>query len=193
MQGNAPLTAATLGMLLLALPVLSQAQVTNHDTTGNLQPSRQLPCTALKAITPADSPGDQMAALPRCLQAGRDRDAADLFTMAGVFAHFDKQRVADTTAHDAYSALKASVANSVDEAQLARFNAALSQRMADPKAYVAELCAITKAMPPPSYTPTYMLSHGMAAFTGKGGGLVAGFDPVAAWKNTRQTYLKCAD
>jgi len=192
MQGNAPLTTA-LGILLLALPLLAQAQVTRHDTTGNLQPSRQLPCTALKGITPADSPADQMAALPRCLQAGRDRDAADLFTMAGVFAHFDKQRVADTSAHDAYSALKAGVADSVDEAQLARFNAALAERMADPQAYVAELCGITKTMAPPSYTPTYMMSHGMAAFTGKGGGLVAGFDPVAAWKNTRKTYLKCAD
>ncbi|MEG0185955.1 MAG: hypothetical protein RR704_21150 [Stenotrophomonas sp.] len=181
-----------LGLLLLALPVLAQAQVTHHETAGNLKPTRELPCLAIKAITPDDSPADQMAALPRCLAAGRDRDAADLFTLAGVFAHFDKQRVADTTAHDAYNALKAGVADSVDEAQLTRFNAALAQRMADPKGYQSELCALTRTMPPPSYAPTYMLSHGMAAFTGKGGGLVPGFDAAAAWKNTRLTYLKCA-
>ncbi|MBD8636743.1 hypothetical protein [Stenotrophomonas sp. CFBP 13725] len=178
----------------LLMPLAGHAKTVDQRAAGNLQATRSLPCTALKDVTANDSPADLMAAIPSCIQAGRNTDGADLFSIAGVFAHFDTQRVADRTAHGAYGALKMNLVASFESAgdgPMAAFSAALQDRMAHADAYQKSLCLLAERLGPPRYAPTYMLSHGMSAFTGKDTGLVPGFDAAAAWKITQQEYLKC--
>ena len=186
-------TLPTLLALLLA-PVAGLAQAVDHQAPGNLQSSRVMPCTALQDITANDTPADMMAAIPRCLRDKRTTDAADLFTLAGVFADFDAQRVADRTAHGAYEALKANLVAEFDQlgkGPLTAFSLALQDRMSHADDYQTHLCLLARRLGPPRYTPTYMLSHGMSAFTGKDTGLVPDFDAAAAWTTTQRNYLKC--
>jgi len=191
MHGIAKLPAL---LALLLAPVAGQTQVVDHQAPGNVQATKALPCTALKDVTVDDTPADLMAGIPRCIRDGRTADAADLFTMAGVFAHFDGQRVADRTAHGAYGALKGNLVAEFDQlgkGQLTAFTLALQERMSHADDYQKTLCVLARRLGPPRYTPTYMLSHGMSAFTGKDTGLVPEFDADAAWKTTQKDYLKC--
>lgn len=181
-------------LALLLAPVAGQSQVVDHQAPGNLQATKTLPCTALQDITVHDTPADLMAAIPRCIRDGRNTDAADLFTMAGVFAHFDEQRVADRTAHGAFQALKSNLVGKFDQlgkGPLIAFTQALQERMSHADTYQKSLCALAERLGPPRYAPTYMLSHGMSAFTGKDTGLVPVFDAAAAWKTTQKDYIRC--
>ncbi|MGH8036968.1 MAG: hypothetical protein ACREPC_09630 [Stenotrophomonas sp.] len=177
--------AAPLGLLLLSLTTVAHAR----------QDSMKAPpaCLSRAEITAAVTPAAMMAALPRCVQEGRTQDAIDLYNISGVFAHFDRQRVADQSAHGAYQAMKMAAGSAMDEETLARFDTALKAQLAPDKApaYVAGICTDVKRLGPPTYTPTYMLSHGMSNFTGTGGGLVPDFKPAEAWKTTLTQYLKC--
>lgn len=185
MKGNIR-TAAPLGLLLLATAAFAQASEDSNDSPAAA-------CLSRSQITAATSPAALMNALPRCVQDGRMQDAIDLYNIAGVFSHFDRQRVADETAHSAYGALKAMAGSALGEENLGRFDSALKAQLSPDKApaYVAGICAFSKRVGPPSYPPTYMLSHGMSSFTGTGGGLVPGFDPASAWQATLSQYLKC--
>lgn len=178
-------TAAPLGLLLLALAPAAHAR----QDSANAAPA----CLSRTQITAAVTPAVMMAALPRCVQEGRTQDAIDLYNFSGVFAHFDRQRVADQSAHAVYGALKFAAGEAMGEDALVRFDTALKAQLAPEKApaYIAGVCKDAKRIGPPSYTPTYMIDHGMAAFTGQGGGPVAGFEPQQAWQNTLSNYLKC--
>lgn len=184
MKGNTRI-AAPLGLLLLALAPFAQAQQESNAPAAA--------CLSRSQITASTSPAALMNALPRCVQDGRMQDAIDLYNIAGVFAHFDRQRVADETGHSAYNALKAMAGSAMGEDNLGRFDSALKAQLTPDKApaYVAGICTFSKRVGPPSYTPTYMLAHGMSNFTGTGGGLVPGFDPTSAWQATLSQYLKC--
>lgn len=178
-------TAAPLGLLLLSLTSTAHAR---QDST------RAAPaCISRAQITAEVTPAAMMAALPRCVQGGRTQDAIDLYNFAGVFAHFDRQRVADQSAHAVYGALKSAAGEAMGEEALVRFDTALKAQLTPEKApaYIAGVCKDAKRIGPPRYTPTYMTNHGMAAFTGQGGGPVPGFEPQQAWQNTLTTYLKC--
>ncbi len=177
-------TAAPLG-LLLSLASTAHAQQDSDDIAP--------PCLSRAQITASVNPAVMMAALPRCLQEGRTQEAIDLYNFAGVFSNFDRQRVADESAHGVYSAMKAVIGESMGEEAQTRFNDALRAQLAPDKApaYIAGVCKHAKRIGPPSYAPTYMLNHGMAAFTGKGGGLVPDFNPQQGWQNTLSNYLKC--
>lgn len=157
------------------------------------------PCQTLKQITPNQTPVELTKSMLTCVQNDRYADAVDLFNMAGVFAKFDTLRVPDKTAHQAYSVLKMSAAQALSQEQLEKFDAQTKKSL-ESDGYHEKLCATAKKVGKPSYTPTYMINHGMAAFTGRtlpneevspqlGGS--TGFDEDHAWNNVLDTYLKC--
>ena len=64
--------------------------------------------------------------------------------------------------------------------------------VAGDRSSMAMLCSRIRVIGPPNYRPTYMIRHGMGAFIGgSGNGLVADFDPAAAWEESLDTYLHC--
>jgi predicted choloylglycine hydrolase len=82
-------------------------------------------------------------------------------------------------------------ADSVTEEQLKRFMAQIFSVAGDPTSLSA-LCNRLRIVGPPDYHPTYMIQHGITAFTGGGGNaLVANFDSAAAWQESLNTYLHC--
>jgi hypothetical protein len=44
----------------------------------------------------------------------------------------------------------------------------------------------------PNYSPEYMMRHGMSKLTGKGGGLVADFEPSIPWAKVIKDFAKCS-
>lgn len=158
-----------------------------------------VPCQTLKQITPSQTPVVLTQSMLTCVQNNRYSDAVDLFNMAGVFAKFDTLRVPDKTAHQAYSVLKMQAGQSLSEEQLEKFDAQTKKSL-ESDGYHEKLCATAKKVGKPSYTPTYMINHGMAAFTGRvlpndevppALGSKTGFDENHAWNHVLDTYLKC--
>lgn len=151
------------------------------------------PCQTMKQIAPSQTPVELTKSMLTCVQNDRYADAVDLFNMAGVFAKFDTLRVPDKTAHQAYTVLKMSAGQALSEEQLEKFDAQTKKSL-DSEGYHEKLCATAKKVGKPSYTPTYMINHGMAAFTGHTSPPLdgsAGFDEDHAWNNVLDTYLKC--
>lgn len=156
-------------------------------------------CQTIDQITPTQTPVELTQSMLACVQNNRYTDAVDLFNMAGVFAKFDTLRVPDKTAHQAYSVLKMNAGQALSEEQLEKFDAQ-SKKSLESDGYHEKLCATAKKIGKPTYTPTYMTNHGMAAFTGRtlpneelspplGG--KTGFDTDHAWNHVLDTYLKC--
>lgn len=169
----------------------ASAQVTNHETAGNLAFGNALGCIPLAKATSVYTPADLYPAVAACIREDRLRDAVDLMALGGIYGRFDAQRVADTSAGQATSVLLMQVGDTLTEAQRASFTQALKSQSEDP-ATMGARCAQVARIGAPTYRPDYMIQHGMAAFTGiKGDGLVPGFDAAATWAKLRNSFLHC--
>ncbi|MGV8959569.1 MAG: hypothetical protein ACOH1V_04200 [Stenotrophomonas sp.] len=179
--------------LLLALAPPAQALEAPSAKDATQSSYTQMPCLARSQISPEFPVPLLLASVLTCMDEDRVQDAVDLFNIAGVFDNFDRRRVADKSAHSVYAVMKMEVGTAMGAEQLSRFEAALRDQVSAEKApaYVAEVCSIMKRQGPPTYTPAYMLKHGMAAFTGQGGGLVPDFNAAAEWQATLDNYLRC--
>jgi hypothetical protein len=166
-------------------------QIIRLEAKGNLEATAPLGCVDLQSVTAAHTPADIVPGIRLCLDSAKYEKAAVLFAVAGVFGKFDTLRVADKTAHQAVAALQVTHLNSVEPEHKSALQKVLKE-IAEPKsAALAQICGYLKAMGPPSYQPTYMLQHGMSAFTGKGGGTTAGFNSAEAWATSLDSYLHC--
>lgn len=111
--------------------------------------------------------------------------------LANVYGRYDSMRVSDPSAHQAPAALRMQLQISLTEEQKKLFNTQVSATWNDPAKRV-KICGRIREVGPPNYHPTYMIQHGMSAFTGsKGNGLVADFDSAAAWEKVLETSLHC--
>jgi hypothetical protein len=167
------------------------AQIVMLETEGNLASTAPLGCVDLGSVTPAQTPADIIPGVRKCLDSSEYAKAADLFAVFRAFGKFDTLRVADKSAHQGLLVLQM---NFLDKATQESKTAVqeLIKKFVDPtSAELMQLCKHMKAIGPPSYVPTYMLQHGISAFTGQGAGLVQGFDAKVAWGTTLDGYLHC--
>ena len=168
----------------------SNVTVQNYEAVGNLANTHVLKCTTLDKMTSEDTPVDIYPAFADCVENGRYQEATSLFMLAGAYGAFDALRVSDVTAREAKTVLVMESMGAIDPAKKAAWNQAL-------KAYIggsglAEGCAAIRRLGPPTYYPTYMIQHGMAALNGNNPApLVTPFDPVATWQTVQATYLQC--
>lgn len=148
-------------------------------------------CQSITSIENTQTPIDLTVSMVTCVREQRYDDAVDLFNVAGVFAKFDTLRVPDKTAHQAYSVLKMQAAQALSENEAQTFDAHLKNTLSK-DGYHPTLCQAVKKIGAPTYKPTYMTNHGMAAFTGKSD-IEPGtpFDEKRAWGDVLETYLKC--
>lgn len=122
--------------------------------------------------------------------------AEKAFHLSGVYAKYDMMRVSDQTAHQAYSIL---LSNMIQQMQNSNYDAfselikRLKTRITPEgaKQLTAELCVWTKRLTPPQNRPTYMINHGMGAFTGKTSFVSDPEQSQKIWKDLRQDYLGC--
>jgi hypothetical protein len=148
-------------------------------------------CIPLSAVHSRMSPPEIYAHARACVAADRLADAARLNVLGASFGSFDTLRVRDRTAHQARMMLPMLALQNLEPGRLELVRAELLRVAKDP-AELAAACREMRRIGPPAYEPRYMIEHGMAAMTGsRDPALVAGFDPVAAWKQTLDRAAHC--
>lgn len=184
----AALAAAT--FLLAACSSSEAARVSNVEAPVNLQ-AEPLTCFPPPRATPDMTPPALYSATRSCMKANRVVEAAQLFALAGAYSRFDTLRVQDRTAHQASTALKVLLSSQLSEQQRTALGEQVKLNMATPEA-IALTCRTVAAVGKPTYSPIYMIQHGMASFAGVNGHWeVEGFDPSKAWDETLTGYLHC--
>jgi hypothetical protein len=186
-----------LSVLLLLLSTAATAaepkpRITNFEAPGNLAANQPVGCVPLATLTNRHTPADLFPGVRACLEAGNDRRASELYALAGVYGRFDVLRVADKSAHQAVTVLRMAHLAPFDQKRIRLFQAEVSRHLGDGSPGLASLCARLLELGAPAYRPDYMLRHGMSAFTGRGGGIRADFDPEAAWRQALDGYLHCS-
>lgn len=182
--------------VVVAFAVMSasgvSAQVTTLEAPGNLAPTVDPGCVAMATADARLSPPDLALGVLACGNAGNWDAAAELYILILLRADFDVRRVVDPTAHQAGQVLLAQLYDRQSEAERASLEAAI-RRFADPTTTQRDiLCRALQASGVPQHDPSWMIQHGMAAFTGlEGDGLVPGFDPVAGWDAALRETVAC--
>ena len=182
-------TVAGFGTLTFLATSPALAQITSHETTGNLRPTHKLGCISLGEVKSVYTPADLMQAHAKCRQVGRYEDAMVMLLIAGTYAWFDTQRVVDGTAHDAFQAMEAN--DPLSEKDRAEMKPIYARYKAPGSPEMAKFCEDIKRIGPPDYYPAYMVSHGMGAVFGASGGLVTNFDAASAWKGALTKWMHC--
>lgn len=172
-------------------PPTESAAITHYETSGNLQARPTLDCLQPDALNNSLTAADLYLSNANCVKAD-DLDAAIYSSaLAGVYARYDSLRVADQSAHQAQTVLSLQLANALTEAQQKQFMERL-MAVADNPARLATLCARIRDIGPPDYHPTYMIQHGMGAFSHHtADGLVTDFDSDVAWEKSLTDFLHC--
>jgi TPR repeat protein len=136
-----------------------------------------------------------------CIDQQKYDDGLFLFSLAGAYGRFDILRVKDATAHGVVGFLPGMFFNQLDKAKVAAFQDRVKQ-MNGNDALKAKYCSDLESMSPPGYFPTYMISHGMAAYGNAMGVALAGanpgdnplvspFEAAKAWKQAVDDYSQC--
>jgi pentatricopeptide repeat protein len=182
--------------LALALTMMTAsgvaAEVTKLEAPGSVAPNADPGCVTMIAADPRLSPPDLALGILACGRAGNWDAAAELYVLMLLRSDFDVRRVADPSAHQAGEVLTMQLNDTQSEADRASLGDAI-QRVADPDVTQREiLCRKLRTSGVPQHDPSWMIQHGMAAFTGlQGDGLVPGIDPAALWEQVMQETVAC--
>ncbi len=168
------------------------AEVTNLEAPGSLAPTVDPGCVTMATADARLSPPDLALGVLACGRAGNWDVAAELYVLMLLRSDFDTRRVADASAHQAGQVLTTQLNDSQSEADRASLGEAIN-RYANPEpAQRAALCQAAATSGVPQHDPSWMIQHGMAAFTGlQGDGLVPNFDPAAAWDAVMRETVIC--
>ncbi|QBF30108.1 hypothetical protein CFI11_02595 [Thalassococcus sp. S3] len=127
-----------------------------------------------------------------CVQKQDYDKALRLFLLMQLRAYYDTTRVADRTAHQAQFALSLMFSDGLTTRTRGRFEKAFKRFGDSGSPAHIEFCRSVTKGGPPSYFPSYMIQHGMKAFTSpRSDGLVRGHNPRLAWQKTLRNYMKC--
>jgi hypothetical protein len=179
-------------VLSLSLSVTCFAQAQSIESEGNLASSNPIDCVCLDSLSSKHSPADIYPGMLKCLEAENYEWAAQLFALAGVYGLYDTDRVKDKSAHQAIRVLQMEALSGLSESQQESFLKVMSKELKAGSKKLESNCAKIREIGPPSYHPTYMIQHGMSAFTKEGGnGLVEEFDSEKTWEKALNAYLHC--
>lgn len=203
MNKNGFIILSLLAGVLLGLSAIAQyvtvkqtsgqsAVIRHFESEGNLQVTHNLGCIHLGQVKNIYTPPDLYKAYADCIQRNDYKDATDLFMIAGAYARFDTLRVADTSAHQARTVLIMNNSSSMSEKQRDEWKA-YSNKYIPESQEVAEVCREVKRIGPPVYNyPTYMIQHGIHAFSKeKQDPIVPDFNPQDSWQTVMDKGLHC--
>lgn len=118
-----------------------------------------------------------------CVRNGRLGAANNAWVTARLYAVYDMHRIDDRSAHAIYGVMPLILASGLPKDRVELL--AQAPKHIDKAAF----CQRWATLPPPQYEPTYMLHHGMAAFTGRP--LKAKkIDDTAVWAKVLSQQLK---
>lgn len=191
-------TPLWLGAIFL-LPALAMAHDRDSAPPGTavMAPDKDVPsCQPIGTVNNRSTPPALYAAVADCIRHDRYTDAYALFGLAGIYSHFDAERVLDKTAGQAGPVMVLGLFNSLPTESATRFRAEAGAIGADRPA-LERLCAAVRKVGPPAYYPHYMIQHGMGAVTAALSGKPEGttvdpnFDAAATWQSLQGSYLNC--
>lgn len=165
----------------------TQNNVVHYEAEGNLAHSEKIKCKKVTELSNENNPVDIFIGLSQCIEEGKYQNAAELYFAGMSFGYFDTKRVSDRTAHQAITVLRMNLFGSLPQEKIEQFQEAVKAIGTD------DICNSLSALGKPEYFPTYMIQHGMGAFTGQTtqDGLVENFDSVGEWTKTMSTVAKC--
>lgn len=166
--------------------------VTNYRAEGSLASTQAVGCIPLAKAKSSFTPPDLYLGVTECIARDNYGFAAGLFALAGIYGSFDAERVADPSAGQAKTVLVMNTFANVPQDKKTKFNEMLNRIAKNPEA-LAKLCGEVRKVGMPNYYPSYMILHGIKAFTGNpnDGALLRDFDPQKVWANLQATYLHC--
>jgi len=169
------------------------AVITNYETKGNLESKNDLKCIKLTEVKNTYTPADLYKAFAQCIQDNKYEDAIPLFMVAGAYGKFDSRRVADVSSHQAMTVLIMNNTASLTDEQKKKWKESLGTFTAgNSSPEFLQACNSIKHLGPPDYYPSYMIQHGMGAFTKSNGNpIVDNFNPQSAWEEAQEKYLHC--
>lgn len=177
-------------LLLSACNSTQKSNVANYEVAGNLESPKPAGCVSVGELSNKQNPVDIFTGLNVCLSNQDFSKAAEMYLAAMSYGFFDTKRVSDITAHQAISVLRMNLFSTQPKDVLDKLQDALVKLTDDNTA----ICESLTKLGAPAYRPTYMIQHGMGAFTGQSNnksGLVENFDSEAAWKDALPTIAKC--
>jgi hypothetical protein len=166
------------------------AQTTNYVSKGNLESKNDLACAG--GLSNKYTPADLFKGVARCITSEDYERTLLPHMLAFAYGLYDQARVADESAHEAIPALNMELSQSLDPAKLTKYNE-LRTAFAHDKRRQKAACARLRRIGKPDYFPTYMIQHGMGAFTGTKGddGIVPGFNGKTAWEKVLTVSMHC--
>ena len=164
--------------LVLASSVIAES--TNIESTGNLKSESPVELKEVSEITNKHNPVDIFKLVRSKIEQEKYDDAALAFGVGTGYGMFDMRRVSDNTAHQALRVIQINTGTGIPQEKQDEFQTTLNALFENPD----KLVALLKKVGKPNYHPTYMIQHGIKAFTGNKtkDGLIPDFDPDAAWQ-----------
>ncbi|MBV8633050.1 MAG: hypothetical protein JO002_01035 [Burkholderiaceae bacterium] len=158
-------------------------------------------CVKADALQSQLTPAELYPAVASCIRDSDVPSAVLLAALGNAYAAYDAQRVSDQTATSAGNVLQRAAMSTLSDDQKRQLAMGVITTMRDP-AQQAALCQNLRRIGPPSYVPTYMINHGMAAvgtaLTKTAGGdsvpnsgLKPQFDGTDTWQQVLQGYMHC--
>ena len=183
-----------LTLLLFGIHSINAQKIISIEAEGNLESPHPLECVSLSEVSSNHNPADILNGMAKCIKIEEYNKAARLFAIAGAYGTYDTYRVKDKTAHQALLMLQQNVFSSFDENQTDLLFQSLKKELESNSENLTKICSKIKEIGKPVYHPTYMIQHGIRAFTdNKGNGIVEDFDSIESWILTMSSYLKCEE
>lgn len=168
--------------------------VKKHWAEGSLALTQTVGCIPLAQAKNTFTPPDLYKGVEECVAQDNYDLAVRLFVLAGIYSWFDADRITDKTAAEARTVLITNAFATMSQDKKSKFSKALERLTKKPDpGLVEKLCAEVQKVGAPDYYPSYMILHGIKAFTGNPHeeALIKGFDASSAWKNLQSEYLHC--
>ena len=180
-------------LLVSTFLIVSCADLTNYQTSGNLQALGPDGCVNVSALNNRNTPVDIFLGVRKCMANKDYPRAVRLYAVAGLYGRIDQLRVKDESAHQAISVLRLAHVSSFPKEDVDAFQQNLKSTAQQGSSELAALCTEIKRLGPPAYFPTYMVKHGMGAFLGgdSSGPLKSNFNMNEAWKGSLDSFLHC--
>jgi hypothetical protein len=170
--------------------------VKKHWVEGSLASTQTIGCIPLAEAKNTFTPPDLYKGVEACVAQDNYNLAVRLFVLAGMYSWFDADRITDESAAQARTILITNTFAAMPEGKKAKFSEALDPLTKNPDpALVEKLCDEVEKVGAPNYYPSYMILHGIKAFTGNPHkeALIKDFGAATAWKSLQSEYLHCPD
>lgn len=163
----------------------TDVKIISFSKPGNLKSYNPIEeCVSINEVDNIHSPADLLPSAKKCIYDEKYQDAVQLSALARIYAFYDSKRVVDETAHQAIFMLEENTFIDLSIEQLEKLAIASNALKNQESELTLLTCKAILNLGAPSYHPTYMIQHGLGAFSNLNGtGILEGFDVQENWND----------